>query len=183
VPALRARLRAATRELDELAARLRSSRGAALRDDEALDRQEGLRATVERAGWCLGAVGSLLGTDLLGARRERAGLRWLAAAVAEASGRTLEPPADELPLLARSDEHALRVALLAAWAVLHVPGEGALHWRTRVEHEGVWLELDRGEPPPREREEFAARCAELGSAQGSRPGLRPAGEHVAVGPL
>src|SRR5262245_42714015 len=82
LPGLRARLRAATQELDDLRrrGRMRGFRHAG--DESAFVRLEDLRAASRRWGWSLGVLCKGRGVDLLGTRREREGLRWTLTSVA-----------------------------------------------------------------------------------------------------
>lgn len=170
---LGARLGRARFELSETLTALRHERANALRDECALARQEDLREQVRRAGWCLGVLGAGQGVDLLRARRERDGLRWLLGALAEARAFGLEPDASELPQLARGTSMAFELPLLAAWCVLRASSSSArVRWRAERASAGQRLvfELGSGAEPA----ELATRCARLNSA-------RPDAPHLAVG--
>ena len=181
---LSARLRAARLELAETLRALRRDRGSALRDERRVARQEELRESVRRAGWCLGLLGSAQGVDLLRARREPEGLRWLVAALAEARGIELTPPAAELPRLASTAPSAFELPLLVAWCLLRAGDSsgGAVRWslhRTPEPGDDVpgadpaharWrLEFELG--TKHEQAEVAARCARLDSACSPEPRL------------
>jgi hypothetical protein len=120
---------AATRtELAAATESLTRSPAHALRDERTFAPLEARAARTRRAGWCLGVLAHGLGDDLLGARREREGLRWFVAAAAEADGLALDPGVGELPELTPLCAHPAEVALLAAWCV-RASGGTRVRWR------------------------------------------------------
>jgi hypothetical protein len=167
---LSARLRAARRELEETLAAQRRER-AGEPGERALARPAGgvaeeLREGFRRAGWCLGVLGAGLGVDLVRARREPEGLRWLVEALAEARALDLSPSAGELPRLAPETSAALELPLLAAWCVLRAGAlDGVVRWSAERAQRGWRLAFELG--AGLERAELAARCARLSSTRGS----------------
>ena len=185
---LRVRLRAAREELDETLRALRRERVLALRDERRVARQEELRENVRRAGWCLGLLGAAQGIDLLRARREPEGLRWLSAALAEPRALELTPVADELPLLDGSALACLELPLLCAWCVL-CSGDtcgGSVRWSASLTPQSALGDVS---VPPRrqlvfelgvvrEPAELAARCTRLSSADPHLPQLALVGARL-----
>lgn len=166
-------------ELTETLAALRRDAPRALRDEDLLARQEELREEVRRAGWCLGVLGAAQGADLLRARRERAGLGWLVAAVAEARALELEPEGEALPMLAGPARLALELPLLAAWCAEQAAVRaGRLRWRSTREHGLSRLAFALGEA--RGRDELAARCAHLNSSRPAPPSVLVADGELAL---
>lgn len=166
-------------ELTDALSALRRDAPRALGDERLLARQEELREEVRRAGWCLGVLGAAQGADLLRARRERAGLVWLVAAVAEARALALEPEARALPLLAGPEGLALELPLLAAWCAEQAAQRaGRLRWRCAREGGLTSLAFALGNAPG--RDELMARCAHLNSSRPGPPSLVLAGGELAL---
>ena len=180
---LEGRLRATRCELEAALAALRADAARALRDERLLARQDELREDVRRAGWCLGVLGLAQGADLLRARREREGLRWLVAALAEARGLELEPPAAALPLLEGRPELTLEVAVLAAWCALRAGAVAGGRVRWSVARDGARTRLAFEVGPASGRAELAERCAFLGSTRPLAPEMTAPELTVADGRL
>jgi hypothetical protein len=173
---LGARLRAAREELEGASARARA--GGVSTTGSGHAPPEELCARIRPTGWCLGVLAAAQGVDLLRARGEGEGLRWMMVAAAEARGLRLAPGSAELPLLRSGSGAAREVALLGAWCVLLAEprGGGVLHWTRGAGESGAGLDFELARAP----HGLAERCARLClpgresrlELSGSRLGLR-----------
>ncbi len=108
-------LRVSSGRLQEATARLRTGEPASI--DRELAAVEDLDRETQRFGWCLGVLEAGRGHDLLGARRERQGLRWFVEQVVAAFHVELGPPPEVLPMLSARAARGWELPFLAGWAL------------------------------------------------------------------
>ncbi|MEW6073018.1 MAG: hypothetical protein AB1726_10570 [Planctomycetota bacterium] len=131
LPPLFARVREAGTSLERLLGALAARGEGWTGDEELLAGAEALGGRDRQLGWALGVVAAAMGVDLLGARRERDGVRLLVELVAEGAGFRLVPEATALLRPARRMgegwELPLAVAIFFLRAARGSP-EGVLRW-------------------------------------------------------
>lgn len=154
-------------EFETFAAYLRRSPAAAIRNEQALARQEELAKETRELGWCLGVVAAAHDLDLLLARREPEGLAWMLIALAEAEGFRLEPTPATLPEIPLPAKLGWRVPLLAAWSARAVArGAGPVRWTAGTTGAEGWLALrgEQGAMPVLARREWGSPDGGEGSS-------------------
>jgi hypothetical protein len=117
-----------------------------LRDESRLARPEALDARARSAGWCLGVLAAAHGLDLLRARHEAEGLRWMVALLAEARGWSLRPRSARFPRLAGCAAAHWEICLLAAWCVLRAGtgSRGVVRWHAEKRDRELSLGFELG---------------------------------------
>ena len=104
-PAISSRLRRITKDYESLTSALERDPARLFADEDTLGVLDQLEPEVRPVGWALGVLAASAGANVLRARRERLGLRYLAELLEEAHAwRRLEPPLSALPELEPAGE-------------------------------------------------------------------------------